>query len=280
LRDAVALLLSVERMIENGVLAYLQRLGRRGLHCYTVHRAERLDERRPEEWVWFFEAVKEELRKVQADGPTRRIYLFCGLPLPLGVLAGVTLANRPEVIVHYFTGGSDVPLVRVFEKTVTLCEPPSPVRVPGAAEAAQGGQFDHVQPPFAGFQFVPDRMTRSSLSPDNPTEPLLTQQTLSQSVFASPAGVGWLTRHRPDVPDSVSQHQEPGQRQGAQSRKVRVRTSSGPQGHSARSYPTTRQNPYWRSNLLPVLGLRRRLVSGYSPDTDPTHPTAPPAAGG
>jgi hypothetical protein len=151
--DAVALLLSVERMIENDVLAYLQRLGRGGMHCYTVHRAERLDERRPEEWVRFFEAVKEELRKVQADGPTRRIYLFCGLPLPMGVLAGVTLANGPEVIVHHFTGGSYVPLVRVFEKTVTFCESPSPVGVPGAAEqpvavplSAPEGEEEQSQP--------------------------------------------------------------------------------------------------------------------------------------
>jgi len=115
----VALILSAARDIEPDVRRHLESLeSTRTMPVFRVHHEGGFTS---EEGAWqgFIERARTELRLIAAGGP-KRIWLFCNLPIGLGVALGTFLLPGPEVLVHHFQDNTYRPLTLLNTQSVKL----------------------------------------------------------------------------------------------------------------------------------------------------------------
>ncbi len=114
----VALVLSVREDIRQAAQGYLDQLGRQGIQVFQVHQQEGFDDRE-ESWFAYLERIKKEVRSIRELGAVR-VFLFANLPVALSLMAGTTLTNGPEVVVHHFASGRYLPVGRLTTASVRL----------------------------------------------------------------------------------------------------------------------------------------------------------------
>lgn len=117
-RLEVALVLSVREDIRQAVEEYLDQLGRKGIQIFQVHQPGGFDDQE-ETWFAYLARVKGDVRTIRELGASR-IFVFSNIPIALALMAGSTLTNGPEVVVHHFTAGRYLPVGRLTVETVRL----------------------------------------------------------------------------------------------------------------------------------------------------------------
>lgn len=114
----VALVLSVREDISQAVRSYMDSLNRRGIQLFQVHQDGGFDDRETS-WFAYLERIKMEVRRIR-ELAVCRVFVFSNVPVALALMAGSTLTNGPEVVVHHFQAGRYLPIGRLTVETVRL----------------------------------------------------------------------------------------------------------------------------------------------------------------
>lgn len=114
----VALVLSARHDIRNAAKEHLNKENRGAIELRHVHEESGFgnDE---SDWFDYLEEIKKEIRTIRELGVTR-IYLFTNLPIAMATLAGATLTNGPEVIIHHHDSGTYYHVGRISTETIRL----------------------------------------------------------------------------------------------------------------------------------------------------------------
>lgn len=114
----IALVLSVREDIMNSVQSHLEKDDRGEIQVFQVHQQEGFNDEE-ERWIAYLEKIKTEIRKIRELG-IQRMFIFSNLPIAMALVAGATLQNGPEAVIHHYSGGSYLPVVRLTPETIRL----------------------------------------------------------------------------------------------------------------------------------------------------------------